>query len=76
MQISDMKRLTLAAMLLVAIGLQSCKKDLAVDQFEVNQVRLYPSIAAKDKMKSQEQYVSILHTNLSNKPCQEMNWCK
>jgi hypothetical protein len=64
MQISDMKRIAIATILLASMGLQSCKKELSEDQFEVNKVSLYPSIAAKDKMKSQEQYVSILHTNL------------
>lgn len=64
MQISEMKRIAFAMILMASLGLQSCKKELAEDQFEVNKVSLYPSIAAKDKMKSQEQYVSILHTNL------------
>lgn len=42
----------------------SCRKPDAEDLYEVNQVKLYPSIADKNKLKSQEQYVSILHTNL------------
>jgi len=41
-----------------------CKKDNLPDQYEVNTVELYPGIGAKDKLKTQEQYVSILYTNL------------
>jgi hypothetical protein len=44
--------------------LGACRKPEANDLYEVNQVALYPSIADKNKMKTQEQYVSILHTNL------------
>jgi hypothetical protein len=42
----------------------ACKKDLTPDQYTVNEVNLYPGIGAKDKLKSQEQYISILYTNL------------
>jgi|GEM_PF-280288 len=43
--------------------LASCKKEEDL-LFEVNTVGLYSSAAEKDKMKSNEQYVSILYTNL------------
>jgi hypothetical protein len=42
----------------------SCKKVIDPDQYEVKEVNLYSSISEKDKLKSQEQYVSILYTNL------------
>jgi hypothetical protein len=42
----------------------SCTKEIDADQYELNTVQLYPSISAKNKLKSQEQYVSILYTNL------------
>ncbi len=48
----------------VLVGASSCKKEAEPDQFELNQIKLYPSIGAKNKVKSQEQYVSILYTNL------------
>jgi hypothetical protein len=42
----------------------SCKKVIDPDQYEVKEVKLYSSISEKDKLKSQEQFVSILYTNL------------
>jgi len=44
--------------------LSSCKKEIDPDRFEVNPVELYSSIGEKTKVKSREQYVSILYTNL------------
>jgi hypothetical protein len=67
MPISDFKPSSLSFLLLISIlpfGLLSCKKEIEPDQYELNQVKLYPSISAKNKLKSQEQYVSILYTNL------------
>jgi len=49
---------------LLILSFAACKKDVAQDQYEVNPVKLYPSIGAKNKNKTQEQYVSILYTNL------------
>lgn len=46
-----------------AATLASCKKEDDL-LFEINQVELYASAADKDKMKSNEQYVSILYTNI------------
>lgn len=43
--------------------LASCKKEEDV-LFELNKVGLYSSAAEKDKLKSSEQFVSILYTNL------------
>ncbi|MBL7942767.1 MAG: hypothetical protein JNM00_08380, partial [Flavobacteriales bacterium] len=43
--------------------LASCKKDPDL-LFEINPVELYGSAAEKDKLKNNEQYVSILYTNL------------
>jgi hypothetical protein len=42
----------------------ACKKEINPDQYEVNQVELYSSIGEKTKVKTQQQYVSILYTNL------------
>jgi len=53
-----------AMLIFISISLFSCKKETEQDQYEVNQVSLYPSIGAKNKLKTQEQYVSILYTNL------------
>jgi len=56
------RSLVYLGLLLFLLG--ACKKDASKDQYEVNQVQLYPSIGAKTKNKTQEQYVSILYTNL------------
>jgi hypothetical protein len=50
---------TLAA----TLALASCKKDEET-LFEINDVALYGSAAEKDKQKTNQQYVSILYTNL------------
>jgi hypothetical protein len=60
-----MKKISSAIFILIAILLvSSCKKEVAQDQYEVNSIILYTSIGAKTKLKTQEQYVSILYTNL------------
>ena len=53
-------------MLLFAViaGLWGCKKDPIEPHFELNSYELYPSTAGKDKLKTNEQYVAILHANL------------
>ena len=50
--------MALAALLLALPG---CKKDKL---YEVNGVDILPSSANKDKLKTNEQYVAILHANL------------
>ena len=57
-------RAIILLLLFLVGGWSSCTKEIAPDEFDVNQVELYPSIGAKNKVKSQEQYVSILYTNL------------
>jgi hypothetical protein len=47
-----------------SVTLSSCKKEIDPDRYEVNPVELYSSIGEKTKLKSREQYVSILYTNL------------
>ena len=47
----------------VSVLLASCKKDPEV-LFELNNLELYPSAADKTKVKSNQQFVSILYTNL------------
>lgn len=52
--------LLLAAALLTFSG---CRKE-PEPRFELNPVELYPSNAGKTRIKSNEQYVAILHANL------------
>lgn len=52
-----------AAAVAIAAILSSCKKDPDV-LFELTPVTLYGSAAEKDKLKSTEQFVSILYTNI------------
>ncbi|MCC6599375.1 MAG: hypothetical protein IT223_01725 [Crocinitomicaceae bacterium] len=52
-----------AALAAATVSLASCKKDQEA-LFEVNNVMLYDNSADKSKLKSNEQYVSILYTNL------------
>jgi hypothetical protein len=54
----------LPALLPALIFFTSCKKEINPDRYEVNPVELYSSIGDKTKIKSREQYVSILYTNL------------
>jgi hypothetical protein len=46
-----------------AVALQSCKKDTDV-MYELNEVALYSDASDKTRLKSNEQFVSILFTNL------------
>jgi len=52
----------IASVALAAV-LASCKKDPEV-MYEINPVELYSNAAEKDKLKSSEQFISILFTNL------------
>lgn len=45
------------------IALAGCRKEPETS-FIVNQVELYPTGAGKEKLKTNEQYVAILHANL------------
>jgi len=54
---------SLVAISAVSALLSSCKKDEEV-LFELNNLELYPSAADKTKLKSNQQFVSILYTNL------------
>lgn len=54
----------LAAALL--IGVSSCKKE-DDNTYEVNEIGLLPPSAGKNKLKTNEQYVSILHANMFQK---------
>lgn len=53
----------LAALFLGLFLFSSCKKDVE-PEFGLNDIELYPSSAGKDKLKTNEQYVAILHANL------------
>ena len=52
--------------LLIALmtGFWGCKKEPIDPHFELNNYELYPATAGKDKLKTNEQYVAILHANL------------
>ena len=51
------------ALAAVAVFMQACKKD-QVGLYELNEISLSGSAADKNKMKSNQQFVSILFTNL------------
>ena len=55
------KLLVITLLVTITMGLQACKKDHA---FGVNDEPVTPGIADKDKQKSEEQYIAILHANL------------
>ncbi|MEX1187991.1 MAG: hypothetical protein WED33_01955 [Bacteroidia bacterium] len=59
-----MRKIIFAIPLIALALITSCKKEIDPDQYEVNNVELYSSIGDKTKLKTQEQYVSILYTNL------------
>lgn len=46
------------------LSITACKKDIDNSIYEVNRESLYPSASSKTKLKTQEQYISILYTNL------------
>ncbi len=52
-----------AALAAVAMFLSACKKE-QVGLYELNEVQLLPDAASKDKLKTNQQFVSILYTNL------------
>jgi len=58
------KGLIIFTFCLAIFSLPACKKVIDPNQYEVNEVKLYSSISDKTKLKSQEQFVSILYTNL------------
>lgn len=49
---------------LLVVGSIGCKRDPIEPHFELNSYDLYPATAGKDKLKTNEQYVAILHANL------------
>lgn len=52
-----------AALALVSGFMQACKKE-EVGLYELNEVNLVSSAADKDKRKSNQQFISILYTNI------------
>lgn len=54
----------LAALAVTAAAITSCRKVEKEGLFELNEVSLYSSAAEKDKLKSNQQFISILHTNI------------
>ncbi|MEY3398312.1 MAG: hypothetical protein RL220_906 [Bacteroidota bacterium] len=72
------KEIILAA--LATGALASCRKEEPEVIYDINNVQLYGSAAEKDKLKTNEQYVSILFTNLfqtaiSSEAAFELNQC-
>lgn len=53
----------IAILFLAFAVLGGCKKDIE-PEFVLNNETLYPSSAGKDKLKTNQQYVAILHANL------------
>lgn len=53
----------LAALAITSLAISACKKD-PEGLFELNNVALYSSAAEKDKLKTNQQFISILHTNI------------
>lgn len=55
-------------LMVVLLAFSACKKKKKdKNEYGVNTVTLYPSTADKNKLKSDEQYVSILYANLFQK---------
>jgi hypothetical protein len=52
-----------AALAAVTVFMQACKKD-QVGLYELNELQLSDSAANKNKLKTNQQFVSILYTNL------------
>ncbi|MFM9984089.1 MAG: hypothetical protein ACKVOK_02600 [Flavobacteriales bacterium] len=53
----------LVALAVTSLAVVACKKDRE-GLYELNDVELYSSAAEKDKLKSNQQFISILHTNI------------
>ena len=54
---------------LLVIAALACKKEEPGDAiYELKQIRVEPAHTGKSKIKSAEQYISILHTNFFRKP--------
>jgi len=64
MQISTPKKIWSVLALSIAIVLSSCKKEEAAYEYVVNNEDLYQSATLKDKLKTNEQWVSILYANM------------
>ncbi len=63
MNMRDSIKTYLFIAVLCALAFSSCKKEPEAS-FILNDVELYPNAAGKTKIKSNEQYVAILHANL------------
>lgn len=74
MSISSINRALFAALIFVAFG---CKREV-VQQYEVNEINLYASASEKKNLKTDEQFISILYSDLfetaiSNSKLQQLN---
>lgn len=59
----DLIRKIAPFLVVLIVVLSSCKKE-PEPLFNLNNIELYPSSASKTKLKTNEQYVAILHANL------------
>ncbi len=58
---------TLGLIAFAILTFYACRKDDKEYNYTVNEVQLLPASAGKSKMKTNEQYVAILHANLFQK---------
>jgi len=61
------KNTLLVAILICSLSFNSCKKKNDETLYEVNEVELLPTNVNKTRLKTNEQYVSILYANLFQK---------
>ena len=74
MSTSSIKLWSLAALFIIGV---SCKREVT-KQYEINEVNLYTSASEKKNLKSDEQFISILYSDLfgtaiTNSKLQELN---
>ncbi len=66
MSISSIKHKGFVQLLLLCLALGACKREV-VEQYEINDVNLYSSASEKKNLKTDEQFISILYTDLFGK---------
>ena len=63
MSISSIKSVRLVPFIIFCLTLFGCKQEV-VEQYEINDVNLYSSASEKKNLKTDEQFISILYTDL------------
>ena len=66
MSISSIKYTGLLSFLVLYLLLVGCKQEV-INQYEINDVNLYTSASEKKNLKTDEQFISILYTDLFGK---------